>query len=407
MRERWHLITPEYPPQPGGVSDYTQLVARGLATAGDIVHVWCPGSGDVTTDVSGVSVHREMGSFRTANLRRTGRLLDRLPRPRRLLVQWVPHGYGRRSMNVAFCLWLWQRSRVSGDRVELMVHEPFLAFGEGSRTQDAAAAVHRVMVAVLLRAARRVWVSIPAWKRAWRPYALGRPVPFTWLPVPSNVPVVNDTAGVHAVRARFTASGELLVGHFGTVGGGIEQPLRSAIVAVLRRRADTRVILIGHGGAAVHERLVREHPDLGKRVIATGALAGADVSRHLSACDIMLQPYPDGVSARRTSAMAGLAHRRAIVTTAGRLTEPLWAESAAVTLVPASDPSALADAALALLADARERQRLGAAAAELYQDRFDLRHTITALRDSAADTVTDAGRGSVKRDAPALGVTGA
>src|SRR5579862_6625194 len=38
----WHIITPEYPPQTGGVSDYTRLVAEGLAEKGDVVHVWCP-----------------------------------------------------------------------------------------------------------------------------------------------------------------------------------------------------------------------------------------------------------------------------------------------------------------------------------------------------------------------------
>src|SRR5256714_13899599 len=40
----WHLITCEYPPRTGGVSDYTRLVAEGLSEAGDEVHVWCPPS---------------------------------------------------------------------------------------------------------------------------------------------------------------------------------------------------------------------------------------------------------------------------------------------------------------------------------------------------------------------------
>ena len=39
---RWHVLTGEYPPVPGGVADYTQLVARGLAAAGDAVNVWTP-----------------------------------------------------------------------------------------------------------------------------------------------------------------------------------------------------------------------------------------------------------------------------------------------------------------------------------------------------------------------------
>ena len=38
----WNIITGEYPPQPGGVSDYTRLVAHGLADAGDEVCVYAP-----------------------------------------------------------------------------------------------------------------------------------------------------------------------------------------------------------------------------------------------------------------------------------------------------------------------------------------------------------------------------
>ena len=77
-----------------------------------------------------------------------------------------------------------------------MVHEPYLAFGEGSWKQNGVAAVHRLMTMVLLSAARRVWMSIPAWEASWRPYALGRPLSFHWLPVASNIPVIDDPARV-------------------------------------------------------------------------------------------------------------------------------------------------------------------------------------------------------------------
>ena len=39
---QWHILTGEYPPQPGGVSDYSRMVAHGLAAAGDEVVVWAP-----------------------------------------------------------------------------------------------------------------------------------------------------------------------------------------------------------------------------------------------------------------------------------------------------------------------------------------------------------------------------
>ncbi len=57
----------------------------------------------------------------------------------------------------------------------------------------------------------------------------------------------------------------------------------------------------------------------GERVVSAGLLADRDASLHLQACDVMIQPYVDGASARRTTLMAALAHGRAIVTTIGSL----------------------------------------------------------------------------------------
>ena len=196
----WHIITGEYPPVIGGVSDYCQVVAEGLAASGDDVHVWCPPLPEVSAS-NGVTVHPTLGRISRRDLRAVDLLLDRFPPPRRLLVQWVPHGFGYRSLNVGFCLWLRQRAR-RGDRVEIMVHEPYLAFGGGALRWTAAAAVHRLMTVILARAARRIWIAIPDWERRWRPYLLGRDVPFTWLPVPSSLPEPSPD-DVRRVRDRY------------------------------------------------------------------------------------------------------------------------------------------------------------------------------------------------------------
>jgi hypothetical protein len=112
-----HIITSEYPPQPGGVSDYTRLVAEGLAQAGEEVHVWCPGTAGESISEGGVHVHSGLGRVTPEDLARVGDELDRFPGPRQMLVQYVPHGYGYRSMNVPFCFWLWRRARKRGDWV--------------------------------------------------------------------------------------------------------------------------------------------------------------------------------------------------------------------------------------------------------------------------------------------------
>lgn len=439
------MITPEYPPQTGGVSDYARLVAEGLAAAGEEVHVWCPSlkaeetraegnqagenqvdgvqadeiqvdkvqadgvqagevqagvdEGDGRSDAAlssgvrgvgaqrGVRVHRELGSFAPSDLRRAGRLLDGYARPRRLLVQYVPHGYGYRAMNVPFCLWLWKRARVAGDRVELMVHEPFCAFGEGTLKQDAAALVHRLMTTILLRATRRVWTSIPAWEKLWRPYALGRSVEFGWLPVPSTVPVAADASRVASLRARYAPRADsMLVGHFGTYARHVAEQLAGLLPALLARNPSASALLIGSGGERLREELSRSQPSLGTRVHATGVLPPRELSSHLAACDLLVQPFPDGVSSRRTSVMAALAHGLPLVTNAGRLTEPLWAEGGAVKLVSAEggEGATLWLAAVeSLLSDAAARASLGRAARDFYRERFDAARVISELRRGA------------------------
>ena len=381
----WHLITCEYPPRVGGVADHTRLVAEGLAAEGDRVHVWCPAAeGESPMPSEGVTIRREMGEFRPSDLRHAGRALKEFAAPRRLLVQWVPHGYGYRSMNVWFCLWLCARAHLRGDEVTLVVHEPFLAFGEGSRRQDAVATVHRLMTTALLSSARRVWTTIPEWERLLRPYALGRRVPFGWLPVPSTTPPTGSVEEAAAIRACYTPAGGALIGHFGTYGAHVTRSLARLLPRMLSTEEDGRtVLLLGRGGEAMREELLRSRPDLAARVLAAGTLPPEELSRHLAACDLLVQPYTDGVSTRRTSAMAGLAHGLPVVTTKGALTEPLWEESGAVALAPAFDDEALLEEVRRLLASSEERARLSASARSLYLERFDLSHAIAALRGAA------------------------
>jgi glycosyltransferase involved in cell wall biosynthesis len=244
------------------------------------------------------------------------------------------------------------------------------------------------MTMVLLRAADHVGVSIPAWETCWRPYCLGRRVPFTWLPIPSTLPVLEDRDGVSQLRERLTRSGAAVVGHFGTYGRYVADLLRPVLVAVLKREPGCVVLLLGRESDVFRDRLAAAHPEFATRLHATGALESAGISRHLQACDVLVQPYPDGVSSRRTTAMAALAHGLPLVTNQGRLTEVIWAESQAAALTPAGEADTLAAAVCTLLSDPARRQALGRAGKTLYEQRFAPRHTLAALRRLAGEVVT-------------------
>ena len=120
------MITGEYPPQTGGVSDYSRLVAHGLAAAGDHIDVYAPEGPGVEPD-DNVTLHRLPGHFGARALVQLSRALRRRPGDR-LLVQYVPHAFGLKAMNLPFCLWLYSHARRNGGAV-VIFHEVNLGFG--------------------------------------------------------------------------------------------------------------------------------------------------------------------------------------------------------------------------------------------------------------------------------------
>jgi glycosyltransferase involved in cell wall biosynthesis len=379
----WHVITGEYPPQHGGVSDYTRQIARGLVDGGDAVHVWAPPAGEnrigeSVGDDCGVTVRRLPDRFGIRGLRYLTRELDRLPGPKRLLVQYVPHAFGWKAANLPFCFWIRSRRHES---IWVMFHEVAYPFDrDETLSRNALAAVNRVMATMIAASAERLFVSIPEW-RSHIPDLLPRRAPVEWLPVPSGIRVVDDPVESARLRARH-GGGAPLVGHFGTYGASIRAILDPAIVALLEA-SDCRVLLLGHASDRAAREITEHRPCFRDRVYGTGTLSDDDVSRHVCACDVMLQPYPDGISSRRTSAMVALTHARPLVTTSGWLTESLWEDSGAVVLAPADDPLALAAGAAALIGDSRRRARLGADGSALYERRFHIRHSLAALQGVA------------------------
>lgn len=391
MTSPWHIVTCEYPPQLGGVSDYTCRVAEELAHSGEEVHVWAPLGPTAPELQNGVDVRRSFGTFRASDLRRVDSELNAFPAPRRLFVQWVPHGYGGRGINLGFCFWLRRRARMAGDQIDLMVHEPFLAFDRRSARHAIAAAVQRLMMAIVLHSARRVWIAIPAWESTVRPYALGKRISYAWLPVASPVPVVENRTDSEALRRRVSPTGGLIVGHFGTYGDWLREWLGATIEKLLEARSDAVVLLLGARGDEFARIFARTHPELAARIIAPGILSSGELSQHLSACDLMIQPFPDGLSGRRTSLMACLAHGKAVISTVGRLSEDLWLESGAVRLVATDDRMAFAKASIDLLADLGERDRLARAARRLYEQQFDVTATVRRLRSGVSRHRLDPG----------------
>jgi glycosyltransferase involved in cell wall biosynthesis len=378
MTPTFHLLTGEYPPETGGVGDYTSLVAEGLAARGALVHVWCPSV--IDSDLGAVHVHRLPDTFGPASRRHLEMAILALPGC--VLLEYVPNALGARGANVPFCAWL-LRLRRRGVDVRVMFHEPYFYFSWQRPWRNGLAVVQRLMAALLVRASSVAYLSTPAWRDCLSPLGSSAMVES---PIPATIETEASFGAIAAWRSRFVVAepGALIVGHFGTFGDHVGRELRRIVPHILTAVPSARIVCIGRGGEAFVTAVTRDDPALGRRMAATGRLSRSDVSAALRACDLVVQPFPDGVTTRRTTVMAALANGVAVVTTDGMLTEPAWRASGGVKLAPAADPHAVAAAAVSLLTDPVETAALAARGRRLYASQFAIEHTLDALLDIAA-----------------------
>ena len=393
-RQRWCVVTCEYPPIDGGVSDHTHGLVATLAAQGDVVDVWCPpvpATDDAeparAPEIPGVTVHVLPSHFGLRAVSLLRRELRALPTDTRVLVQWVPTAFGWRMMNLRFALML---LCLPGRRLDLVVHEVGWDVGRETARRALAGIVHRVMTWCAARSARRVYVTIPAWENRLTLFgtrALPPDEEATWIPVPANVPDQADERRVAELRRSLLArthQQRVLVGHFGTFGRFHTALMPHVVARILDEAHDRTFVLVGRGGEALRDYIAKERPELAVRIVATGGLAAEEVSTYLAACDVLVQPYEDGASTRRSSLMAGVALGRPTIANRGRSTEELWSAERAIQLTDSHAPHAFAGAVTKLLADATLRERLSENARRLHAERFAMIHTVAALRAEPA-----------------------
>jgi glycosyltransferase involved in cell wall biosynthesis len=151
------------------------------------------------------------------------------------------------------------------------------------------------------------------------------------------------------------------------------------------------MLLIGQNSTAYREQLIARQPQLEGRVVATGDVALEDAAASIAACDLMLQPFPDGASSRRSSLMAPLALGRPIMTNLGYWSEPVWAKSGSVDITDFSDSEAALRRIESLIARPERRIALGERARQVYDERFSWQRTLRtltrgAMREKSAQT---------------------
>jgi glycosyltransferase involved in cell wall biosynthesis len=375
---RWDFITSEFPPKVGGLSDYSRQLAEGLCRGGAKVDVWAPGMAALEKSSETLTIRRVFDRFRPTDLVRVSKIWKTAGVRRNIFLQWCPTGYGYKSLNIFLCFWLaWQVAQ--GHLLTVMFHEVAYSLSERKLRLKIAGIIHRIMAIILLKYSRQVFVSTATIAKQLRKYNL-RQRNITVLPVPSNVPECINMEEVRDIRSALVTSGELLIGHFGLYSPGMERILIPGLDTLLSRNFNMKVIFIGNGSERYRSNLLAKHPELDSRVFSTGSCSSARVSEFISACDCIFQPYPDGVTTKRGSAMAAVANGKLLVCTASDQTEEVWKTTPAVCLIHSCDPMTIAIEAEQVISTPERRLQAALDAQRFYQQNFSVDHTVKALQ---------------------------
>jgi glycosyltransferase involved in cell wall biosynthesis len=359
MTSRVLMICGEYPPVLGGIPDYTQLLATGLARRGTDVSVLTSLSQGIPRESieEGVRVLRTMAAWGLRDLGRILRIVEEAGDGAVVHIQYPGVAFRRNPMINLLPAIL--RARRPAVPVVITVHDA-----------RAARLRRRVRMAPMLSVANAiVRVDEPdapyldSWTWFNRPLSacirIGPTVP--------PIPATEDEREAWRLELGLDG-GEPVVAFFGMLYPHKGLPeLVEAVRTVRRRGIGARLLVIGDFDRVTPFEvevtdLLRKPKEEGWAVWLRGGGAVA-ASRALHASDLVALPFHSGAASNRSSLLSALAHRLRTITTRGPATPADFESHFPVSLVPVRDAAALA---LAIL---RELER-GRPTEDEFRDRW-------------------------------------
>jgi glycosyltransferase involved in cell wall biosynthesis len=350
VRRRIAWVTPDYPPDRGGVSDHTSEMVNVLRAAGH--------------DVQVCSRPHERGfAILDAELTAYG--------PDLVVVAYTPLGYAPSTGGIApgFTLWSIRLRRRLSCQAILLAHEvslPLAAYWQNREFRLATLAATQIaQFSILAASFDSVLFSNASTLRTWA-HGLSRFAGrFHALRICSNIPYNSSVDPSAALTAAGYSVPTPVILFFGTGHQSVLfDYVEEAFLALLEVEPKAGLVIIGMSPEKLRERR-SSLADLGARVHALGYLAAEQVSLWLQVATLVLAPLIEGVSARKGTVMAALQHGRTVVTTRGvhTLEDIEWNK---ICLLTPLDRKAFAATAVKAFLDPELRAAIGRAARDEY-----------------------------------------
>ncbi len=366
-RKNISMLVPALPPRLDGIGDYSAIVAAGLASNYDVALV-VKAQNPPSSPVPGVE---SIAEFAAKPSKAIVRVYDHVLRfnANGLLLQYNPFSYGRRGLN----LWLptmLRRVQKAGLPVGVMAHETYVV--SGSALWRLIGKLQQMQLRAIVQSCTLAYTSCDRYREHVLSVAPGSKVQV--MPIGSNIPRVEASRETEKARLGIPATTTVL-GMFGTTQSGVQPEF----IAETQRKChaaghEVIVLYVGSQGARLREYIPDAH------LMDLGRLAPEDVSKALTAMDIYLATFDDGISTRRGTVMAALQHGTALVGTRGKNTDGRWQHESnrSLLLARADDAQDFANSVLSLVQDRERTLALGQMGADLYAKCFDWPHTIAA-----------------------------
>jgi glycosyltransferase involved in cell wall biosynthesis len=382
------LLSAEYPPQPGGVGDYTRRLGRALVERGHDVRVYtiCDARFQIINVASASTDHEtrldnQRSDWGWGSWRHVIAALD-LTRPDVLHIQYQTGAY---QMRPAINLLPWRLGGLPRrPAIVVTAHDLLLPYLFPKAGPLRAWITRRLLADAdaVIATNQADFAKIAGWRSAigdrgrcfnGQSLSAGREVPVL-IPIGSNIAVAPPPDYDRAAwRARLgVAAGDMLIAYFGLISH--TKGLDILLAALARLPDPFRLLIVGGAASTAEDRayaqaISRQIADdqLQRRVTITGHCTEAEVSAHLLAADLAVLPFTDGASFRRGSMLAILAHGLPTVTTTlqanDQRIEPVpgrLVDGDNILLIPPNDVDALGAAIERTARDAELREQLSA-----------------------------------------------